>query len=70
MVNRPPKNKPVSLERAREIFNDDIKASVEAIYDYMQSKGYKWDREKEMYVDDGSLEAEWADGWNDEKKGN
>lgn len=62
-----PKNKPMDLERAEELF----KVSTEyqdALDSFMERKGYIWSRTEHQYVDDGSLALEWADRMNDERR--
>jgi hypothetical protein len=69
MKNTPPKNKPVSEDRAKEIF-EMSQAYEDAFESFMESKGYRWSNSENMYIDDGSLAMEWADRVNDERKGN
>lgn len=70
MKNTPPKNKPLDALEAKEMFVENTARFTDALWDFMESKGYKWSREENLWVDDGSLESEWADRWNDERKGN
>lgn len=61
--------KPMDAFEAKEMYLKD-KEFVDALYAYMTDKGYKWDIDMNQWVDDGSLESEWADAENDKRKGN
>lgn len=69
-MKKPQPKKPIDAFIAAEMFTQDDSVFGDALDSYMESKGYKWDRSVSAYVDDGSLEAEWADRVNDERKGN
>lgn len=67
---KPKPNKPMGALEAKEMCIADRAKFLDAIWEYMESKGYKWHRTDAIWVDDGSLEAEWADAENDKRKGN
>jgi hypothetical protein len=66
-MSKAPKNKPMDQTQADELFID-TPAYFRAQEDFMESKGYKWNRSEGKWVDDGSLALEWADRMNDEKR--
>lgn len=73
MINKPPRpQKPMDNYLAEELMCHELdiegKINEDDLADFMESKGYKWSRSENMWIDDGSLATAWADAYNDAVK--
>lgn len=62
-----PKNKPMGDDYMTAWF-DEAGTSFDSVEEFADANGYRWSRSEKMWVDDGSLEMEWADRVNDERR--